>query len=468
MQAVRISDLIAATHGQSRGVGDVSAGIGRIETDSRKVRRGDLFWALRGARHDGHDYLGEARARGAALCVGESSRLGRGSPPAVAVADSLQALSDFAAWYRRTLDTLIIAVTGSVGKTTTRNMVFAALSGRFQGAQSPHNYNNHVGVPLSICTLEGRHEFAAIELAASRVGEITRLAAIAQPEIGVVTAVGPAHLDEFGSLENICRAKGELLEALPPTGFAVINGDDELVRGLARRAPCRVLTAGERANNDVVARRIEMHNDSLRFQVDRSRFMVRAAGRHHLTAAVLSVTVAREVGMSDAEIAAGLQTFRPVPGRCQVTTIGDWTVIDDTYNASPRSMQAACQLLQDWHGGGQRVLVTGDMLALGEASAAFHEELGTLAARSGVDRLVAVGAQAAAVAGNALHAGMDAGCLGACSDVDTLAVLLDCWLEPRDVILIKGSRGMHMEQIIERLRQLADARRQEARRRKAA
>lgn len=468
MQAVRISDLIAATHGRALGIADLGAGIGRIETDSRRIRRGDLFWALRGTRFDGHDFLPEARARGAALCVGDGRAMGRGDFPTVAVGDSLQALSDFAAWYRRTLDTLIIAVTGSVGKTTTRNMVFAALSARFQGSQSPHNYNNHVGVPLSLCGLGPRHEFAAIELAASRVGEIARLAAVAQPEIGVVTAIGPAHLDEFGSIENICQAKGELLEALPTTGFAVINGDDERVRGLARRAPCRVLTAGERTNNDVVARRIEMENDSLRFQVDRSRFVVHAAGRHHLTAAVLSITVAREVGMSDADIAAGLQTFRPVPGRCQVLSIGDWTVIDDTYNASPRSMQAACQLLHDWRGSGHRVLVTGDMLALGAASPAYHEELGTLVARSGVDRLVAVGAQAAAVAGNARHAGMDAGCLGACSDLDTLTVLLDCWLGPRDVVLIKGSRGMHMEQIIERLRQLAEARRQEARRRTAA
>jgi UDP-N-acetylmuramoyl-tripeptide--D-alanyl-D-alanine ligase len=468
MQAVRISDLIAATHGRAVGIDDPRAGFERIETDSRKVRRGDVFWALSGRQFDGHDFLSEAVARGAALCIVEALKLGGQRLPAVAVDDTLRALWDFGAWYRSTLDTLVVAVTGSVGKTTTRNMLCAALGARFQGVQSPQNYNNHIGVPLSLCLLHPQHEFAAIELAASRVGEIAQLAAIARPEIGVVTAIGPAHLDEFGTLDNIARAKGELLEALPDTGFAVINGDDEQVRGIAGRASCRVLTAGERASNDVVARRIEIDNDSLRFQVDRSRFTVHAAGRHHLTAAVLTVAVAREVGMDDAEIAAGLQTFRPAAGRCQVLSIGDWTVIDDSYNASPRSMHAACELLRNWQGAHHRLLVTGDMLALGRDSTDYHREFGTFAARSGVDRLVAVGAQAATVAGSAMQAGMDAGCLGACHDLETLAVLLDCWLEAGDVVLVKGSRGMQMERAVERLRQLADARKQEARLKKAA
>jgi UDP-N-acetylmuramoyl-tripeptide--D-alanyl-D-alanine ligase len=468
MQAVRISDLIAATHGRAVGTGDPRAGFERIETDSRKVRSGDVFWALSGRHFDGHDFLSEAVARGAVLCVVDAVKLAGRQPPAVVVDDTLRALRDFATWYRGTLDTLVIAVTGSVGKTTTRNMLCAALGARFQGVQSPQNYNNHIGVPLSLCLLHPRHEFAAIELAASRVGEIAELAAIAHPEIGVVTAIGPAHLDEFGTIDHIARAKGELLEALPETGFAVINGDDDRVRGIAGRASCRVLTAGERANNDVVARRIEIGNDCLRFQVDRSRFTVHAAGRHHLTAAVLTVAVAREVGMDDSEIAAGLQEFRPVAGRCQVVSIGDWTVIDDTYNASPRSMQAACELLRDWHGAQHRLLVAGDMLALGPETMGYHRELGALAARCGVDRLVAVGAQAATVATSAMQAGMDAGCLGACHDLETVAVLLDCWLESGDVVLIKGSRGMQMERVVERLRQMADARKQEARLKRAA
>jgi UDP-N-acetylmuramoyl-tripeptide--D-alanyl-D-alanine ligase len=468
MQPVRISELIAATNGRAIGVRDVAAGFDRIETDSRKVRRGDVFWALSGSQHDGHAFLAEAKARGAILCVGEAPRLAKPVLPAVAVQDSLAALWDFANWYRRRAEAMVIAVTGSVGKTTTRSMLHATLSARFSGVQSPQNFNNHVGVPLTLLGIEPDHEFAVVELGASRVGEIGRLARVAEPELGLLTAIAPAHLDEFGTIEDISRTKGELLEALPPAGMAVLNGDDERVRALAQRASCRVLLAGSRVNNDVVARGIEAEKEYLRFQVDRSKFVVQAAGRHFLTSAVLSVAVGREIGMHDTEIAAGLQTFRPVAGRCQVLAIGPWTVIDDTYNASPASMHAACELLRDWRGGNQRVLISGDMLALGAGSADFHRSLGTDAARIGIHRLIAVGAQAANVARSARDSGMDAGCLGACRDLETLSVLLDCWLEPGDVVLVKGSRGMHMEHVIARLKELAAARKQEARHRKAA
>jgi UDP-N-acetylmuramoyl-tripeptide--D-alanyl-D-alanine ligase len=465
MTPVRISDLIAATGGRGMGIRDTSIGIARIETDSRKVRPRDLFWALKGKKHDGHDYIPQARDRGAGICVSERQSDGI---PVLLVDDTLLALRDFAKWYRRQLDALIIGVTGSVGKTTTRNMVASVLAQRFHGMQSPHNYNNHIGVPLSLLQIQQDHEYAVLELAASRIGEISELADTAQPEIGLVTAIGPAHLEEFGSLENISRAKGELLAALPETGFAVLNGDDEAVRSLANRAACEVFFVGERVRNHVVARGVEEFNDRIQFQIDRSRFQVRTAGRHHLTAAIMAVTVGREVGMSDDEVAAGLESFRPVAGRCCVSRLGDWTVIDDTYNSNPRSMQAACRLLRNWAGPGNRVLVTGDMLALGAETETHHTELGRLIAGSGIDRLVALGAQAATVARSAREAGMDAGCLGACRDLDTLMLLLDCWLEPDDVVLVKGSRGMYMEQVIDRLRNQSRSAKRNSRKKKVA
>ena len=455
MQSVTLNELVAATDGQSAGLTDASCGFERIETDSRRVRRGDLFWALKGERHDGHDFLHEAASRGAVASVIVRDRKSDARGPVVIVEDTLRALQNFAAWHRQRLESLVIAVTGSVGKTSTRHMLASALSARFDGSESPQNFNNHIGVPLSLCAIEPHHEFAAIEIGASAVGEIAALAALAQPEVGVVTAVAPAHLDGFGSLENVCRAKGELVEALPESGFAVINGDDELARNLADRARCSVLLAGERAGNDVVARRIEIENDRLRFHVDRSRFTVHAAGRHFLTSAVLTVAVAREIGMEDDDIAAGLETFRPMSGRCQIRGIGPWTVIDDTYNASPRSMQAACELLRNWKTTNHRVLVVGDMKELGDGSNRYHEQLGTNVARTGIDRLVALGAQAVTVAGSAKEAGMDAGCLGACRDLETLTVLLDCWLEPGDVVLVKGSRTMQMEVVVDLLQKLA-------------
>lgn len=467
MTLARISELAKAVNGRVASVDETSAGFERIETDSRKVRRGDVFWALKGPQHDGHNFIADAHARGAVVCVGEKGRIPRGVP-GIAVADSLQGLWAFAGWHRQRMDALLIGITGSVGKTTTRHMLQATLAARFAGVESPGNYNNHWGVPLSLLTIRPEHEFAVLEFGASHVGEIARLAALAEPEIGVLTAIGPAHLEHFGSIEKICEAKSELLKALPTSGFAVINGDDERVRALADRAVCRVLRAGIRANNEVVGRGIEIGSGVLRFQVDRSKFVVHAAGRHFLTSALLSVGVARELGMHDSEIAAGLQTFRPVAGRCQVLSLGPWTVIDDSYNANPASMRAACELLRDWQDANQRVLVAGDMLELGPESAEFHAGVGLEAVRCGVNRIVALGAQAAQLAGSAKDAGMDAGCLGACRDMDTLNLLLDCWLEPGDVILVKGSRGMHMEQVIEQLRHLAGARKHESKARRAA
>ena len=350
MTLARISELASATHGRTISVEDTTAGFERIETDSRKVRRGDVFWALDGPQHDGHTYIQDARSRGAALCVGENNLIPSGVP-AVAVENSLQALWDFSAWHRRRQDALLIGVTGSVGKTTTRNMLHAALAARFRGIQSPGNYNNHCGVPLSLLAMRPEHEFAVIEFGASQIGEIARLAELAQPEIGVLTAIGPAHLDEFGTIDRICDAKSELLQALPASGFAVINGDDERVRALASRAVCRVLRAGSRVNNDVVARGIEVDGDCLRFQVDRSKFLVHAAGRHFLTSALLAVGVAREIGMHDSEIAAGLQTFRPVAGRCQRPRASD-PGPSSTIRTTPIRLRLSCRLRNCFATGG--------------------------------------------------------------------------------------------------------------------
>src|SRR5262245_427300 len=208
MTLARISELAAAVNGRATSVDDTSAGFERIETDSRKVRRGDVFWALKGPRTDGHQFIPDAHSRGASVCVGEKARIPRGIP-GIAVADTLQALWDFAGWHRQRMDALLIGITGSVGKTTTRHMLQATLAARFAGVESPGNYNNHWGVPLSLLTIRPEHEFAVLEFGASQVGEIARLAALAKPEIGVLTAIGPAHLEHFGSIENICDAKSE-------------------------------------------------------------------------------------------------------------------------------------------------------------------------------------------------------------------------------------------------------------------
>lgn len=455
MQPVSLRQLIAATDGRASGLENLETPVQRIAIDSRRVRAGDVFWALKGTRHNGQNYVDQAWQNSAMAAIVEDASVVKPGRPAIIVEDTLLALWDFSHWYRQQFDALVIGVTGSVGKTTTRQMLNAALSTRFQGVQSPENYNNEFGVPLSLLEIEGDHEFAILELGASHEHEISDLARVALPEVGVITAIAPSHLEGFGSMEVIRRAKGELLEALPESGFAVLNGDDDNVRQLAPSAACRVIYVGEQPRNDLVAKWVRVENGWLRFRVDQSEFHVPVIGRHHLISAMVSVAIGREVDMTDEEIADGLRMFEAPPGRCQLQRFGPWTIIDDTYNANPASMAAACRTLRDWNTTHGKVIVLGDMLELGEQSRTYHEQLGALLAGMEFRHAIAVGPQAAAVAGSAKTAGMDAGCLGVCSDVQTARLLLDCWLQPGDVVLVKGSRGMKMEQVVEQLRQMA-------------
>lgn len=455
MQSISLQDLIAVTGAVPVALPDLTLPVRRFEIDSRRIQPGDLFWALEGNRQDGHKFVKQALSQGAVAAVVEAKKASRINGPRLEVENTMLAFWQVANWYRNRFDALVIGVTGSVGKTTTRRMVTSVLSTRFAGIESIQNFNNRFGVPLSLFQLEPHHEFAVIELGASKVGEIDALATIAEPELGVITTLGPAHLDEFGTLENIVRTKGELLENLPSSGFAILNGDDKLIRQLAERSPCPVIFAGERDHNDIRADHVIHLDQKLIFTVDGSSFEVNATGRHHLTSAILAVAVGRQLELTDSEIALGLSQYVPAPGRCQTLKIGEWTVIDDTYNANPLSMSAACHILRDWQGDGKRILVSGDMLSLGEWSPDFHRLFGEEAARSKLNRFIAVGSQAAIVAGSARKHGMDAGCLGVARDHDLALMLLDCWLEAGDVVLVKGSRDMKMEAIVEGLKRLA-------------
>lgn len=460
-------DLLAATGGQPSSEVRLDGHAGLVRTDSRQVTPGDVFWALPGTRADGHDFVGEALRRGAECCVVETDRPAFTGHPRIVVRDSLTALGDFARQHRRASDAMVIGITGSVGKTTTRTMLHAVLSQRFTGCQSPANFNNHVGVPLSLLEIRDRDEFAVIEMGASAVGEIARVAEIARPEAAIITSVAPAHLGDFGSLDAIAQTKGELVEAIPADGFVVLNGDNPRVRDMARRTAARVILVGENPGNDLSPTRIVSTNDLLSITVDSTTFRLKAIGKHHVLSALACLAVAREIGLSDAEIARGFENFQAVPGRCQRLKIGPWTVIDDTYNASPSSMAAACDVLKNWKNAPHKWLVLGDMLALGPESAAFHRDLGALAAEADLNGLAAIGDFASDVVTAVKANGMDPGQLAICQDVSSLMLHLDCWLSPGDVVLIKGSRDMRMERVIEGLKDLAHREEQVSQRRAA-
>lgn len=451
MERVSLQELQQATNGVPSVRDPGAIEFSRVATDSRSVQPGDLFWALKGDRHDGHDFITDAAHRGAVACVIEGGRAIAAAVPCLTVPNTLRALQDFARWHRERTDALVVGVTGTVGKTTTREMIHSVLSQGWEGCRSRKNYNNHIGLPLCVLDIEPNHEFAILEMGASQVGEIRDLAEIAAPEVGVVTGIGIAHLEGFGSIAAIAQAKGELVAALPASGFAVLNGDDPRCRDLARRARCRVVTIGQDSENTFRARSVEMAGQVLRFNVDGKTFVVPAAGRHHLTAALAAVAVAREVGLSLGDIADGLARFRPAAGRCEVRVLGNWTLIDDTYNANPNSVQAACELLRDWSPAGKRILVLGDMAELGDESAAWHEIIGRKVAETNIHRLAVIGRFAADVTRGAHRQGMAAHQLAECGDFDVLTAVLDCWAESGDVVLVKGSRSMQMERVIERL-----------------
>jgi len=449
MDPVRITELVAATRAETAGLTVDSIAVTRVCVDSRLVEPGDLFWALRGKQQDGHNFVAEAMKRGAVAAVVERGSKVSLTGPRVIVADTTRALAHLARWYRSRLETLIVGVTGSVGKTTAREMLHAVLSAQHRGTRSPRNFNNEIGLPLSLLQLGAKDEFGVLELGAARIGDIRDLCAIAAPEVGVITPIGKVHLKTFGTLENILQGKGELLEALPKHGFAVVAGDDDFMHPLARRASCPVIFVGERAGNQVRATDVEFQAGKLRFSVDHQRYELPAPARHYLTNALCALAVAREIGMSPAAIAEGFSRFVGQPGRCMIERSADYTIIDDTYNASPLSMRAACLCLRDYPGAGHKLLVVGDMLELGDEAAHCHREIGAFAATSNVDLLLAFGENARFVSQGARAAGMRSHAVAECSELDVLLAVLDCWFEPGDVVLVKGSRGMRMERVVQ-------------------
>ncbi len=458
-----LSSLIAATRGQLVGGSNAPSVFDRVEIDSRKVQLGSVFWALRGEHHDGHDFLGEVRQRQAAAAVVHRDQLAQAlaawkydDSPLIAVADPLTALADFARWHRSQHNGVVIGVTGSYGKTTTREMIHSVLSAARPGVRSLKNFNNHIGLPLSLLELNCSHQFAVIEMGASAVGEIAALAEIAKPTMGVITGIGLAHVEGFGSAERITLGKGELLAALPVNGFAVLPADDPITRGMSRRTQSRFVFVGESQHSDLLATNVRVANQQLSFEVDHFEYHVPVTGRHFLQAALTAMAIAREFGMSPQQIADGFQNFQAAPGRCQIHQIGSWTVIDDSYNANPASMRAACETLRDWHSDGKRLLIIGDMLELGPHAEQAHYELGQAAAEANIDGLLIFGQQSPHVARGAREAGLKSSRVIECDQFEFLLATLDAVLEPNDTLLVKGSRGMRMERTIEWLRQRAD------------
>ncbi|MDA8335632.1 MAG: UDP-N-acetylmuramoyl-tripeptide--D-alanyl-D-alanine ligase [Peptococcaceae bacterium] len=418
-----------------------------VSTDTRKLRPGELFLALAGENFDGHDFVGSALEGGAAGAV--TARDLAGAAPLLVVDDTAAALSRLAAWYRRRFAGPVICVTGSVGKTGTKDMIAGVLGVRLSVHRTPANLNNEIGLPLTLLGLRPGHQAAVLEIGMRARGEIDRLCRVARPTAGVITTVGESHLEFLGSLSNIARAKGELLDHIPPAGFALLGGDYPLLRREASRCRGKVTFYGLAPDAGLrlacwrpegTGGWMEVRSDSLH-----GEYHLPLAGRHNAVNALAAIGVALELGLSGEEIARGLASLRPAAMRLSVLDLGEILLIDDAYNASPTSTGAALETLAQLAGDRRQVAVLGDMLELGGLAAAGHEQVGAAARNVGL--LVTVGDLAWYIAKGARRAGLPRQKIVSVPDNRSALELLAGLLRAHDVVLVKGSRGMHMEEI---------------------
>jgi UDP-N-acetylmuramoyl-tripeptide--D-alanyl-D-alanine ligase len=430
--------------------------------DSRRVEPGNAFFALPGERTDGHRFLEAAVAAGAAaLVVSEpldDARLATlcgasGSVSVVRVADPAIALRAVAADYRARFRPLVVGITGSLAKTSTKELAAEVLAGRFRVLRSAGNENNEIGLPLTLLRLRPEHEVAVLEMGLYVTGEIALLAQLARPSIGVVTAVRGVHLSRAGSIDAIEAGKRELVEALPASGWAVLNADDLRVSRMARSTLARVLRYGFDATADVGAeevRSLGVAGMQFRLRLPTAAVEVRtpALGRHGVHNALAAAAVAACAGLDSEEIARGLARPVHTPHRSQLIRAGTWTILDDTYNASPDAVLAALGLLAELPG--RHIAVLGEMLELGDTAPAEHLRVGVVAA-SVVDRLLVVGPGAGGIAEGALAGGLDPARVERAADrAEALSALL-AMLEDGDAVLVKASRGAALDLLVDQL-----------------
>ncbi|MBN1540877.1 UDP-N-acetylmuramoyl-tripeptide--D-alanyl-D-alanine ligase [candidate division KSB1 bacterium] len=434
--------------------GDPDVVVGSISTDSRSLRPGEWFCAIRGERFDGHRFVDRAFEQGAAGAIVERAWAARqpnntGEKPLLIVDDTLVAYQEIARCYRELFTIPVIAITGSSGKTTCKEMIAAVLSQRFSVHRNCKSYNNHIGVPATLLGLSRQHEILVAEVGTNHFGELRRLGYLLQPNLAVVTNIGYAHLEAFGSLDGVLRAKLELFEALAIDGTAFYNCDDPHLATAEFHATGRS-SFGLKACADVRGSNLECDELACyRFQVDGISFRLTTPGRYNVYNALAAIAVGRFFGLSDAEIQAGLLDFTAAEKRMEIERVGGALFLNATYNANPSSMATALETLQDFAlpANGRRIAVLSDMLELGDYAVPEHRNLADRAVAAGVDLLFLFGELVRHTAKRAHEfPGLQ---VRHFDDKQELAQHLLRVLQPTDVVLVKGSRAMQMEAVIE-------------------
>ena len=438
--------------------GDLRGRVSGVSVDSRTIKPNELFVAIRGRRFDGHSFIPQARRRGAGAILFSQAFKGSSSIPLIGVKNTIRALGALACYYRMRFKIPVVAITGSNGKTTTKEMLTSILGRRFNVLCNPETQNNQIGVPLAILSLRQRHNLAVIEIGANHRGEIDRLSWIIKPTVGIITNIGPSHLEFFKTLKGVFEAKLELIRNLAKNGKLVINKDDRFLSQL-NSTNLRTLTFGFNQSCNFYGQIIKRTEKETIFSLNRRhRIVLKTLGRHNVYNALASIAVARSFGISYNEIKEALALFEALPMRMQMLDINNIKIINDCYNSNPGSLGCALDFLRDCSGGHcrrqfsrnqrKKVVVCGDMMELGREAEKLHSNIGKRIAKSKIDFLITVGPLSRNVACGAYLAGMSQNSIRAFRNTAGVAEFLRGLIGRGDIVLIKGSRAMQMENVI--------------------
>lgn len=451
-------EVAAMVSGTPRN-GDDSIVVRGVSKDTRTIRSGNLYIPIIGERFDGHEYAKEAFRLGACATLWQKDR---GEPPegvpAILVDDALAALQQLAARYREQLPVKIVGVTGSNGKTTTKDMIAAVLAVKYNVHKTEGNLNGDIGLPLMILQMDERTELAVLEMGMRGFGEIELLTLIARPEAAVITMIGEAHMERLGSREGIARAKLEILSGLKDGGLFAYNGDEpllaELLPQVRKPAHLTCVRFGAGPDNELRPERVSMEDDGARFTLNghnRIELSIPLLGRHNAVNAMAAVAIGRHFGLTDEEIASGLRSMKPTGMRIErVRGVSGLTVLNDAYNASPASTLASLELLRELTGYRRKIVVLGDMLELGDEEERFHRDVGSALSPDRFDYVFAFGPLSKHIAESAMHA-FPQGRVRWYDNKEDMVRDIASVAAPQDIVLVKGSRGMRLEEAVQRL-----------------
>ena len=451
-----IAEILSITKGTLIN-GSQDRRVSGVAINTRTIRPNQLFVAIRGSRFDGHSFILQAARLGAAAIlfkqaysrISSLANKGLGSSiPLISVKSTVQALGALAHYYRRRFNIPVIAITGSNGKTTTKEIISHILSRRFNVLRNPGTENNAIGVSLAILRLRPRHNLAVLEIGANHPGEIDRLSWMIRPTVGVITNIGPSHLQFFKNLKGVFKAKLELMQNLAKNAKLIINQDDRFLSQLHNH-DFKTVTFGLNQRCDFQAETIQLAQEGTAFLLNkRQRIFLPVLGRHNVYNALAAIAVARGFGMSYNEIKGSLASFQAPAMRMQVLNIRNIKVISDCYNANPGSLACALDFLCEYANCGRKVAVCGDMLELGKDGPGLHRNMGKKIGQSKMDFLITVGPLSRNIASGASQAGMPRNLIHRCASTSEAAEALRSVVKAGDCVLVKGSRGMEMENVL--------------------